>query len=104
MAERKQELFNQTALPPYPDLTVATYDWPPNPFIKPYDGVLLLEMPGERNNIKVISISSLFSLLKNHPAFRFLSRDNNYLGFACGDPSADYECSLPTEGNLRHHQ
>ena len=60
-------------------------------------------MPRVRNNIKVISISSLFSpplkkKKKNLPCFPFLSWDNNYLRFADGDLTADYECSLTMEG------
>lgn len=40
----------------------------------------------------------LFWKKKNHPCFPFLSWDNNYFSFADGDLTADYECSLTTEG------
>lgn len=39
-----------------------------------------------------------FLLKKNRPCFPFLSWDNNYFRFAEGDLTADYECSLTTEG------
>lgn len=58
-------------------------------------------MPRERNNIKVISISSLFFSLEkkiNQRCLPFLSWDNNYFRFVDGDLTADYEGSLPTKG------